>query len=229
MTALDFANRDNQAESSIPTDTSRESSKARSKTLRTVVRLFSLCISKPRMENPVYDPDNMESVAGQLAEGFDDINEVTVVNKASSVTASVATGSPVRLSRVSTYVLATKVASHSFGYIVSSMASHWGVVVGEGPERTLYHLVFQNRADTASDANPDSITGRVRAVMFDAGLWRSEMGDGASMYDVGKTRYEHRELLRIGTMLVDPTNRREQNDRGVRRLSPRVLELPNVR
>ena len=181
------------------------------------------------MENTVYDHPNMEGVAGQLAVGFDDINEVTVVNKASSVTASIAAGSPVRLSRVSTYVLATKVASHSFGYIVSTMASHWGVVVGDGAERTLYHLVFQNRGDTASDVNPDSITGRVRAVRFDSTRWRSEMGDSASMFDVGQTRYGYPELIRIGTMLVDPTNRRGHNDQGVRRLSPRVLELPNVR
>ena len=87
---------------------------------------------------------------------------------------------------------------YSFGYIISSIGSHWGVVVGEGKEAFLYHLIFENRADIATDANPDSITGKVRAVTFDATLWKPAMTKGASMYDVGKTQYSTPELVRIG-------------------------------
>jgi len=115
------------------------------------------------MENTAFDSADLERVAGQLAAGFD-INEHTLVNELSAEEKSVTTGSPVRLSRVSTFIMGAKDDRYSFGYIVSSIGSHWGVVVGDGEDVFLYHLIFENRADIASDANPDSITGKVRAV-----------------------------------------------------------------
>src|SRR5271170_663367 len=154
---------------------------------------FDPCqVANRGMENTAFDSADLERVAGQLAAGFD-INEHTLVNELSAEEKSVTTGSPVRLSRVSTFIMRAKDDRYSFGYIVSSIGSHWAVVVGDGEDVFLYHLIFENRADIASDANPDSITGKVRAVMFDATLWRPEMTKGASMYYVGKTQYSTRE------------------------------------
>ena len=64
-----------------------------------------------------------------------------------------------------------------------------GVVVGGPKLAMMYRLVFYGWAGRASDANPDSLTGRVRAVKFDAILWSPEMTDGASMLQVGETPY----------------------------------------
>lgn len=176
------------------------------------------------------DPTHLEQLAGQLARGFE-VNELAVLSEFSSElpkSATIATGSSVRLERVSTFVKGAKDDRSSFGYIVSSIGSHWGVVVGEPEVAFLYHLVFENRADIASDAKPDSITGKVRAVTFDATLWKPAMSRGASMYEVGKTQYSPTELVRIGRQLVDFTNQRQKNDWCIWRLSPRVLELSNI-
>ena len=192
-------------------------------TLRTVFQT-------PGMDNSEsLESVDVESLSGQLAVGFD-VNELSLLSELSPPeSASVVTGSPVRLSRVSTFIMGAKNDRYSFGYIVSSIGSHWGVVVGEDEEAFLYHLVFENRQDLVSDANPDSITGKVRAVTFDATLWKPAMTKGASMYNVGKTHYSAYELVRIGrTFPVDTTNQRPKNDQGVWRLSPRVLELSNL-
>src|SRR5271155_203824 len=125
---------------------------------------LSTCqVANRGMENTAFDSADLERVAGQLAAGFD-INEHTLVNELSAEEKSVTTGSPVRLSRVSTFIMGAKDDRYSFGYIVSSIGSHWGVVVGEGEDVFFCHLIVENRADIASDANPDSITGKVRAV-----------------------------------------------------------------
>ena len=141
--------------------------------------------------------DFQERLSGELAVGFD-VDKLSVLNRSRIFSEGTRpTGSPVQLSRVSTYVMGAK-GGFTYGYIVSAMGSHWGVVVG-GPKRSmLYHLVFYDRADRATDANPDSLTGRVRAVKFDATLWKPEMSEGASMLEVGKTPYSIEELLEIG-------------------------------
>jgi hypothetical protein len=59
--------------------------------------------------------------------------------------------SAVHLSPVSTFILGAK--DKSFGYLVSSIAKHCGVLVGDN-QKYLFHLVFQNRADIPSNTNP---------------------------------------------------------------------------
>ena len=145
--------------------------------------------------------DLQERLSGELAAGFE-VDGVSMLNQ-SRISSEVTkpTGSAVRLSRVSTYVMGAK-GGFTYGYIVSSIGSHWGVVV-DGPSRPmLYHLIFYDQADRASDANPDSLTGRVRAVKFDAMLWRPQMTDGTSMLEVGKTPYSTDQLIEIGR--IDP-------------------------
>ena len=151
----------------------------------------------------------------QLATSFD-VNVPTVMGRFSSdpsmLTPS-SSGSPVRLSPVSTFVLGGKDDRSSFGYVVSSIGSHWGVIVGEPEEAFLYHLVFQHRRDIPSDAKPDSLTGKVRGVMLDATLWRDSMTKSTSTYEVGKTHYSPAELVRIGTTPHDPSpNQRQKHD-----------------
>ena len=107
-------------------------------------------------------------------------------------------GSPVRFSPVSTYVHGGKDVGSSSGYVVSSIGKHWGVIVGELPEALLYHLVFENPHDIPTNAGPDSLTGKVRVVIFDMMLCKSSMMKSTSTYQVGKTLYSTPELIRIG-------------------------------
>ena len=72
---------------------------------------------------------------------------------------------PDHLSPVLTFIQSSK--DGRFDYIVSSIAKHWGIIVGD-TEKFLYHLVFKDQVDAVSDANPDSLTGRIRTVKFSA-------------------------------------------------------------
>jgi len=111
---------------------------------------------------------------------------------------SVPTRHPVHLSPVSTFIQGAK--DGQFGYVVSSIANHWGVIVG-GANRFLYHLVFEEQANAASDSNPDSLTGRTMAVKFRCTDWDSSRESPLSTKYVGDTRFSHEEILGIGRHL----------------------------
>ena len=102
---------------------------------------------------------------------------------------------PVHLSPVSTFIHGAK--DGRLGYVVSSMAKHWGVIVGD-EVKVLYHLVFVDEADGISDANPDSLTGRTRAVQLDATYWNPSRRLPPSMEHVGDTRFSNEQLIKIG-------------------------------
>src|SRR5205085_1716136 len=138
----------------------------------------------------------VESLADQMARGFD-VDMRSVLDEFSSITptSSSLKASAVHLSPVSTFILGAK--DKSLGYLVSSMAKHWGVLVGDN-QKYLFHLVFQNRPDIPSNANPDSLTGKVRAVTFDATNWDSSRTQPSSVMYVGQTRYNPYELAEIG-------------------------------
>ena len=105
------------------------------------------------------DSTELGRLTEQLATSFD-MNESSVIEQFSADAPMATLGSPVRLSPVSTFVLSGKDDRSSYGYVVSSIASHWGVIVGEPGEASLYHLIFQNRRDIPSNAKPDSLTGK---------------------------------------------------------------------
>ena len=88
----------------------------------------------------------------------------------------------------------------SLGYVVSSIGSHWGVLVNHGNSQFLYHLVFQNRGDAATDMNPNSLTGKIRPIMFNAILWENSETNSISR-KVGHTRYTTDELVKIGELI----------------------------
>jgi len=86
--------------------------------------------------------------------------------------------------------------------VVPSFASHWGVVVGVPGARTLYHLVFDKDEDIASDARPDSIIGRRRAVKLDYSAWNKDRDNAPTEY-VGDTQYSHEQRIEIGNKLLE--------------------------
>ena len=143
-----------------------------------------------------FDSGDIERLADQLARKFD-VDTKCVLDKFSAITPSSSSEevSTVHLSPVSTFIHGAK--DNSFGYLVSSLARHWGVIVGDS-EKFLYHLVFENQADVPSNANPDSLTGKVRTVKFNCTDWDSSRSRPSSEVYVGKTRYSPYELLRIG-------------------------------
>ena len=57
------------------------------------------------------------------------------------------------------------------------------MVIGDAEDAFLYHLILRDRADCAIDTNPDSLTGEVRAVIFNVTLWRPEMTDGVGGWE----------------------------------------------
>jgi hypothetical protein len=154
------------------------------------------------MSNP--DPIDHAAARGlaeQLADTFevdpDSILEDTRRRVDPQISASGIAGSEVRLFPVSTFILRSKDTSPALGYVVSSIGAHWGVLVGEGNSRFLYHLVFRYRNDATSDAKPDSITGRSRPIKFNAILW-DDPEDKSVSRKVGRTRYSTDELVKIG-------------------------------
>src|SRR5215471_15395773 len=86
-----------------------------------------------------------ERLAEQLARSFD-INKTNVLHESLSglQTSSTPFIASVHLSPVSTFIQGAK--DGEFGYVVSSIAKHWGVLVGDS-QKYLYHLVFQDLAD----------------------------------------------------------------------------------
>lgn len=145
--------------------------------------------------NTAYFDPELEDLADQMARGFE-VDPKSVLDKFSSISprSSGIKAAAVHLSPVSTFILGAK--DESFGYLVSSIAKHWGVLVGDN-EKYLFHLVFQNRADIPSNANPDSLTGKARAVMFDARIWDSSGTQPSSVMYVGDTHYDPFELAEI--------------------------------
>ena len=118
-----------------------------------------------------FNSNTVESVVDQMAGSFH-VEMRSVLDKFSSMAPrpSGIKTSEVLLSSVSTFTVGAK--DTSFGYLVSSIAEHWGVLVGD-EQKFLYHLVFQNPVDIPSNANPDSLTGKTRAVKFDVTRWDS--------------------------------------------------------
>ena len=153
------------------------------------------------MENlDPFTPSDIERLAGEL-EGKFYVDEADVIRKFSEIAPpsvpTVTAVHPVHLSPVSTFIQGSK--DGRFGYIVSSIAKHWGVLVGDS-EKFLYHLVFEDQADAVSHANPNSLTGRVRAVKFSSTDWDPSRDVSSSATKVGDTRYSPTELLRIGNV-----------------------------
>jgi hypothetical protein len=153
----------------------------------------------------------IERLADQLARKFD-VDTECILDKFSASTPSSPnkTVSTVHLSPVSTFVFGAK--DRPFGYFVSSLARHWGVIVGDS-DKFLYHLVFENQADVPSNTNPDSLTGKVRAVQFNCTDWDSSRSRPPSEVYAGKTRYSPYELLGIGAPQIcdDLTGRKEDD------------------
>lgn len=143
---------------------------------------------------------NVEELAEQLARSFD-IDKANVLHESLSglQMSSRPFVASVHLSPVSTFIQGAK--DGDFGYVVSSIAKHWGVLVGDS-QKYLYHLVFEDPADCRSDSNPDSLTGRVRAVKFNSTNWDSSRNNPSSTKRVGVTRYSPFELLQIGMILI---------------------------
>ena len=144
-------------------------------------------------------PD-LERLVDDLERGFQ-VNEEEMLVKL-SVCRSVAAPTPkalrpVRLSPVSTFIHGAK--DGRLGYVVSSIAKHWGVVVGD-EVKFLYHLVFEDREDAIGNANPDSLTGRKRAVKFEALSWDSSNAFPSSTKRVGDTRLSTDELVILGNV-----------------------------
>jgi|SRR5277367_3166098 hypothetical protein len=102
-----------------------------------------------------------------------------------------------KLRPVRSYVASGKtLASGKFsGIAVPSFAVHWGVVIG----RTMYHLVFQNRAD--SDLEWSDISRRGKPIQLAVHLWEEEPGC-EDFPVVGKTKFGHEELVEIGERLI---------------------------
>lgn len=137
-----------------------------------------------------------DQMARQMARKFG-VETTTVLGKLSSM-APLPSGiktSEVLLSPVSTFILGAK--DGRLDYLVSSIAKHWGVLVGD-QQKFLCHLVFQNQVDIPSNANPDSLTGKVRAVTFDVTRWDSSRTQPSSAIHVGQTRYTPYQLAEIG-------------------------------
>jgi len=145
-------------------------------------------------------PSDLETLVDELERGFH-VNKEAMLEEL-SVRRSIAAPSskalrPVRLSPVSTFIQGAK--DGRLGYVVSSIAKHWGVVVGD-EAKFLYHLVFDDREDAVSDANPDSLTGRKRPVKFEALSWDSSKAPPSSTKRVGDTRLSTDELLILGNV-----------------------------
>ena len=140
--------------------------------------------------------DNIERLADQLAGRFD-VDIEPILLKFSSITSSssVEEISTVQFSPVSTFIHSAK--DNPFAYLVSSVARHWGVIVGD-EVKFLYHLVFENQADVPSNTKPESLTEKVRAVKFNCTIWDGSQIQSPSAVEVGKTRYSTNELVKIG-------------------------------
>jgi len=181
------------------------------------------------MENPAsLEPSDLETLADQLEGSFRVTDEDMMAQISALPWAFTSTPPlhPVHLSPVSTFIQGAK--DGPFGYIVSSIAKHWGVIVGDS-EKFLYHLVFDDRADAVSDANPDSVTGRVRTVKFSCIDWDPSKELPVSTKRVGDTRFSPTDLLRIGLcQRLRTLISRTKDDRSIRELSPCLLELPNL-
>jgi hypothetical protein len=161
---------------------------------------------------------------GQLARGFAVDNEQVMRQISSNVQAP--TSTPVHLLPVSTFIQDAK--GDPIIYVVPPFARHWGVVVGQ-QNRFLFHLVFRDVVDVPSDTKPDSLTGRVRAVEFVSNSWDPTWST-SSIREVGNTPYSIDKILGIGmTLRLSLLTSRERNDKSIRRLSSRLLELSNLR
>lgn len=108
------------------------------------------------------------------------------------------------LSPVSTYIQGSK--GGTFGYVVSSIASHWGIVVDHHDARRslLYHLVFEDPNDAVTDSNPSAAAAATataqpaRAVKFAFSDWDKSRASPDQLKLVGETQYGVVELLQIG-------------------------------
>ena len=141
-----------------------------------------------------FTPPELEGFADDLEQGFHVDKDDVLEKLPARPSISVSTPMPVHLSPVSTFIHGAKVGR--LGYVVSSMAKHWGVIVGD-QVKTLYHLVFVDGRDAISDPNPDSLTGRTRAVQLDAAYWNPSR-PLPPMEHVGDTRFSHEQLIKIG-------------------------------
>ena len=146
-----------------------------------------------------FTPPELKRFVDELERRFQ-VDENEVLEKLSARRRSISAPAPqpgrsVRLWPVSTFILGAK--EGRLGYVVSSVAKHWGVIVGD-EEKFLYHLVFEDQADAFCDVNPDSLTGRKRAVKFNALLWDPPKDLSSSTKRVGDTRFSTDELVKLG-------------------------------
>ena len=148
-----------------------------------------------------FTPPELKRFVDELERRFQ-VDENEVLEKLSAHRRSISAPAPqsgrsVRLWPVSTFILGAK--EGRLGYVVSSVAKHWGVIVGD-EEKFLYHLVFEDREDAIGNANPDSLTGRKRAVKFEALSWDSSNAFPSSTKRVGDTRLSTDELVILGNV-----------------------------
>lgn len=109
---------------------------------------------------------------------------------------SAATSVPITLLLVSTYVNESKSVDSGFAYVHPKQppfASHWGIVVDDlaGGEAVLLHLVLQG----------DGKDRKVRFEMRNVDE-TSKYIKGATVQPVGETKYQLKELLRIGNAMI---------------------------
>ena len=104
---------------------------------------------------------------------------------------------PLSLSPVRTYVGDMKtLASGGFpGVVVPPFASHWGVVVGS----ILYHLTFREDSDAQSESGDSTRKGK--PIQFTLALKSPENIEDSPI--VGKTKYDHEGLIKIGRALLE--------------------------
>jgi hypothetical protein len=97
---------------------------------------------------------------------------------------------------VRTYVASGKTLRTSGtinGVVVLPFATHWGVVIDE----TLYHLVFANHGDAESNVSRFAREGH--SIKFE---YNSASDKVIESKIIGKTKYSHQELIKIGKALI---------------------------
>lgn len=151
-------------------------------------------------------PDELRASTERLSAFFDvdasSIVSTTLGTSRHSTPVLTNSTSPVQLVKVHTFIIQghSKDVRISRGYLVPTFASHWGVVVGDSPkEYTLYHLVF-SEGQTANDDIGKTYRGKWREVEFDHTRWKERSGTDKAimMAEVGQTRYQHGDLIKIG-------------------------------
>jgi hypothetical protein len=154
------------------------------------------------MEPPTEANVDSAEIANSFSRAFDVNDEAATARVRQTAPPLNGPRCPIQVIPVHTFILQghSKDVRLRNAIVVPSFASHWGVVVGFPGARTLYHLVFDKDEDIASDARPDSIIGKRRAVKLDYSSWNKDRDNAPTAY-VGDTRYSHEERIEIGSLM----------------------------